>query len=320
MGRHCRGDCYGNRSEHGHTAGGNMRFGSHNARPGAHLGPAFGLGVALALLALTGAARAEAEPSCAETKPWSRLGTTAENFARPVPLALTWFAVLSPLSLSPTGADHQLRLVAQRDAFGKPRLEPVSVWTPYVLGTGLLIGYTVSLATGSCSTQRVLAPILQAGVMTYGVVGLLKIGVGRQWPNGGSDPNAPDRLEQPERAQDFAPFQRGIGAWPSGHTAVMFAGAAAFRAGNPELGWLSASRAACGSVIITGRRTSCRVRCSARPSVAASARAFPRRWACPARSWCRRSAQAASPPSGPRCGDAKTSAQTITKSSVSAAS
>jgi len=35
------------------------------------------------------------------------------------------------------------------------------------------------------------------------------------------------------------PFQRGIGAWPSGHTAVMFAGAAAFRAGNPQLGWLS---------------------------------------------------------------------------------
>jgi membrane-associated phospholipid phosphatase len=216
-----------------------MRFAAHDAGPAAHSGPVFGLGVGLALLALTGVARAQAEPRCGETKPWSRLATTGENFARPVPLALSWFAVLSPLSLSPTGADHQLRLVAQRDAFGKPRLEPVSVWTPYVLGTGLLIGYTVSLATGSCSTQRVLAPILQAGVLTYGVVGLLKIGVGRQWPNGGSDPHAPDRLEQPERAQDFAPFQRGIGAWPSGHTAVMFAGAAAFRAGNPQLGWLS---------------------------------------------------------------------------------
>jgi len=199
----------------------------------------FGFCVALALLTLTGVARAEAEPACAETKPWSRLGNTAENFARPMPLALTWFSVLAPLSLAPTGADHELRLVAQRDAFGKPRLEPVSVWAPYVLGTGLLIGYTVSLATGSCSTQRVLAPILQAGVLTYGVVGLLKVGVGRQWPNGGADPNAHDRLEQPGRAQDFAPFERGIGAWPSGHTAVMFAGAAAFRAGNPQLGWLS---------------------------------------------------------------------------------
>ena len=199
----------------------------------------FGLGVALALLSLSGIAKAEGKPGCAETKPWSRLGTTAENFARPVPLTLTWFSVLSPLLLSPTGADHQLRLVAQRDAFGKPRLEPVSIGTPYVLGTGLLIGYTVGLATGSCATQRVLVPILQAGVLTYGVVGVLKISIGRQWPNGGSDPSASDRLEHPGRARDFAPFQRGIGAWPSGHTAVMFAFASAFRASNPELGVLS---------------------------------------------------------------------------------
>ncbi|HYQ03454.1 MAG TPA: phosphatase PAP2 family protein [Polyangiaceae bacterium] len=216
-----------------------MRFLGHCAGPRARSGPVFGLGAALALLSLSGIARAEAKPGCVETKPWSRLGTTAENFARPVPLTLTWFAVLSPLLLSPTGADHQLRLVAQRDAFGKPRLEPISIWTPYVLGTGLLIGYTVGLATGSCATQRVLVPILQAGVLTYGVVGVLKISVGRQWPNGGSDPSAPDRFEHPERAQDFAPFQRGIGAWPSGHSAVMFAGAAAFRASNPQLGWLS---------------------------------------------------------------------------------
>ena len=87
--------------------------------------------------------------------------------------------------------------------------------------------------------QRVLVPLLQAGALTYGVVGLLKIGVGRQWPNGGADPSAADRLEHPERARDFTPFQRGVGAWPSGHTAVMFAFAAAFRASNPRLGWLS---------------------------------------------------------------------------------
>jgi membrane-associated phospholipid phosphatase len=69
----------------------------------------------------------------------------------------------------------------------------------------------------------------------------LKFGVGRQWPNGGRDPNAPDRLDHPERARDFAPFQRPYAAWPSGHTALMFAGAASFRAANPDLGlaaWL----------------------------------------------------------------------------------
>ncbi|HYP75723.1 MAG TPA: phosphatase PAP2 family protein [Polyangiaceae bacterium] len=200
-------------------------------------GPPFGLGIALALL--SSVATAQAEPGCAHTKPWSRLGRTAENYARPLPLALTLFAVYAPLSLAPTGADHQLRLVAQRDLFGKPKLEPVSVWAPYVLGAGMLVGYTVGLAAGSCATQRVLSPILQAGVLTYGVVGMLKFSVGRQWPNGGTDPNAPDRLEHPERAREFEPFQQGIGAWPSGHTAVMFAGAAAFRASNPELGWVA---------------------------------------------------------------------------------
>jgi membrane-associated phospholipid phosphatase len=214
-----------------------MAFAGRDPGQRVRSGPAFGLGVALALL--TSVATVQAEPACVETKPWSRLGRTAENFARPVPLALSMFAVYTPLSLSPTGADHQLRLVAQRDLFGRPRLEPVSVWTPYVLGSGFLLGYTVSLAAGSCATQRVLVPLLQAGLLSYGVVGLLKIGVGRKWPNGGSDPSAPDRLEHPERARDFAPFQRGIGAWPSGHTAVMFAGAAAFRASNPELGLLS---------------------------------------------------------------------------------
>ncbi|HEY0466519.1 MAG TPA: phosphatase PAP2 family protein [Polyangiaceae bacterium] len=214
-----------------------MRFACRDRGYRAASGPTFGLGIVLALLTTVRSLRAE--PSCSETKPWSRLGRTAENFVRPVPLTLSWFAVLAPLSLAPTGVDHQLRLVAQRDLFGEPRLEPVSVWTPYVLGGGLLVGYGVGLAAGSCETQRVLAPLLQAGALSYAVVGLLKIGVGRQWPNGGSDPSAPDRLEHPERAQDFAPFQRGIGAWPSGHTAVMFAFAAAFRASNPQLGWFS---------------------------------------------------------------------------------
>lgn len=214
-----------------------MRFACCYRGYGAGSGPAFGLGIVLALLTTVRAA--EAEPSCSETKPWSRLGRTGENFIRPVPLTLSWFAVLAPLSLSPTGVDHQLRLLAQRDLPGEPRPGSVSVWTPYVLGAGMLVGYGVGLSSGSCEMQRVLVPLLQAGALTYGSVGLLKIGVGRQWPNGGADPSAADRLEHPERARDFTPFQRGVGAWPSGHTAVMFAFAAAFRASNPRLGWLS---------------------------------------------------------------------------------
>jgi membrane-associated phospholipid phosphatase len=218
-----------------------MRAPGRNGRRRAPSAGGFGLGVVLALS--LSALPAQAEPACRETKPWSRLPSSAKNFVRPLPLALTTVAVITPFGFV-AGGDHRLRLAAQRDSFGKPRLEPVTVWTPYVLGAALVVGYGISLAGGSCETQRVIAPVLQAGILTYVTVGILKVGVGRRWPNGGpngggSDPNAPDRLEHREYARDYAPFGRGVGAWPSGHTAVMFAAAAAFRASNPELGLLS---------------------------------------------------------------------------------
>jgi len=195
---------------------------------------------ALALGLLSLCAHAHADEAClTNARPWSHLGSSARNFARPLPLSLGALAVLAPLGFAPTGLDQQLRRAAQRDLHGRPNLEPVSVWTPYVLGGGLLVSYGISVAFESCSAQRALSPVLQAGFLTFGTIAILKIGVGRRWPNGGSDPRAPDRLEQPERAREFAPFQRGIGAWPSGHSALMFAGAAAFRASSPELGWVS---------------------------------------------------------------------------------
>lgn len=203
--------------------------------------PSRGLGLAAAgvLVALCGHARA-LEP-CSDVAPWSRLAESGQHLARPVPLTLTALAVVTPFAMVPTGLDQQVRLLAQRDWFGKPQLEPVSVWTPYVLAGGLVVGYAVAALADSCAAKRRLAPVLQAGVLTFGAVAVLKFGVGRQWPNGGRDPNAPDRLDHPEYARDFAPFQRLYAAWPSGHTALMFAGAAAFRAGNPDLGlaaWL----------------------------------------------------------------------------------
>ena len=143
------------------------------------------------------------------------------------------------LGLAPTGLDQRLRVVAQRDLGGRPDLEPVSVWTPYVLAAGLIVGYGVSAAVDSCSGKRELSPMIEAGALTFVGVGALKLSLGRRWPNGGRDPSAPDRLDHPESAHDFAPFQRGFGAWPSGHSALLFAGASAFRASNPQLGWLS---------------------------------------------------------------------------------
>ncbi|HWZ88287.1 MAG TPA: phosphatase PAP2 family protein [Polyangiaceae bacterium] len=193
-----------------------------------------GAAAAAALLGVCSSARA-GEP-CSEVAPWDGLGRTGRNFVRPVPLTLTILAVATPFGFAPTGVDQRLRIVAQRDLGGRPNLEPVSVWTPYVLGGGLLVGYAISAAASSCSSERVLVPVIQAGVITFSAVSLLKLGVGRRFPNGGTDPNAADRLDHPERAHDFTPFRRGFGAWPSGHTALLFSGAASFRASNPELG------------------------------------------------------------------------------------
>jgi membrane-associated phospholipid phosphatase len=209
---------------------------------GSKLGHARAAGLVSALFALSvlgSSRRARAEEPCVAVEPWSRLGKTSANFGKPLPLAMTVVAVAVPFGFAPTGLDQDLRIVSQRDLFGRPNLEPVSVWTPYVLGGGLVVGYGISAALHACAVKRVLSPVLQAGAITFGVVSLLKWGVGRRFPNGGSDPNAPDRLDHPEGAHDFAPFQRGFGAWPSGHTALLFAGAAAFRASNSELGWVS---------------------------------------------------------------------------------
>ena len=197
------------------------------------------LGLTLSLMVFAFGARARADEPCSASAPWSRLSSSASHFARPLPLTLTALAVATPFGFAPTGVDQRLRELSQRDLGGRPNLEPVSVWTPYVLGAGFFVGYAVSAAVGSCGAKRVFAPVLEAGVLTFVGVGALKFGVGRRWPNGGRDPNAPDRLDHPEGAHDFKPFQRGLAAWPSGHTALMFAGASAFRASNPELGVVS---------------------------------------------------------------------------------
>ncbi len=213
-----------------------MPFAAHLASRSASLPRTLAVGIALATSGIGAPAEAD---ECAGGEPWARLGASASNFARPLPLTLSALAVVTPFGFAPTGLDQRLRIVAQRDLAGRPNLESISVWTPYVLAGGLAVGYGISAALGSCSGKRGFSPLLQAGVVTFVGVGALKLAVGRRWPNGGRDPNAPDRLEHPEGAHDFAPFRRGFAAWPSGHTALLFAGASAFRASNPGFGWVS---------------------------------------------------------------------------------
>lgn len=188
----------------------------------------------LAFLLLTGTsvpARADHCPAF----PWQHVGDTGRELVRPLPLVLVGSAALAPAVMAPTGLDHELRLVAQEDLGGSHAIEPFSIYAPYAIGGGVLVGHLVSHAVSACEAQRHTAAVLQAMVFSLGSTVLLKWAVGREWPNAGLDPESHDRLEHPERAETFTPF-RSFGSWPSGHASFMFATASALRTAAPEIG------------------------------------------------------------------------------------
>jgi hypothetical protein len=164
------------------------------------------------------------------------LPATADEFARPLPLALTAGAMLPPVLLAPTDIDHEIRVFGQRELGGEYDLEPVSVIAPFVLSGGVLLGYGVSHVLGACEVERVHAALLQSVALAAGTVLLLKWGTGREFPSGRADPYAPDRLDHPEYARRFEPFAFRLTAWPSGHSAVFFSGAATLRSVLPDAG------------------------------------------------------------------------------------
>jgi len=142
--------------------------------------------------------------------------------------------------MAPTGLDHELRLVSQRELGGRPNAVPVSVWTPFVIPVVLAGIDAVAYATGSCDVARPTSAMLQAMGWTLVTVTGLKWVTGRSWPNAGRDPSLPDRLEHPEFARRFHWFSWDDGsAWPSGHTATMVAAATALTTVTHGRSWLA---------------------------------------------------------------------------------
>lgn len=181
------------------------------------------------------AVRAAAEP-CERAAPYDRLGSTGAELVRLRSLSLVAAAAVPPLTLVPSGADHELRVFSQRELGGRHSLEPVTPLVPYVAAGATLVGYGVSLAFDACGARRTQAAMLQAFVLSATVSLSIKFVTGRQWPNGGLDPTLPGRLDHPERARQFEPFRLSITAFPSGHSATTFSLAAALRAANPDGG------------------------------------------------------------------------------------
>lgn len=204
-----------------------------------HLKPALVL-----CLSITTARTACAEPQTSKSAtrrlcaaPWRKLDRVHQQLTRPEPLILLQLSFVPPILFSPTGVDHELRRFAQTTLHGSYNPEPFTISAPYVTIAMSGLGFGAAALTRDCNAQRTTSAIAFALFETVLFVGLEKWVVGRAWPTGGRDPYAADRLNHPEDAQDYAPFSRGIdAAWPSGHTASMFAAAAALRASSPQLG------------------------------------------------------------------------------------
>jgi membrane-associated phospholipid phosphatase len=139
-----------------------------------------------------------------------------------------------------SGADHAVRVefvrYLQAPAWGAasyvagyavPAATAPTIWI-----VGLVTRDPVIVGSGSAA--------IQALAVTLATTGLLKLGTGRPYPLHGGDPNAPDRLDHPEYARQFRPFQNGLGAWPSGHTSSTISIAAALTAYAPDQPWIPA--------------------------------------------------------------------------------
>ena len=191
-------------------------------------------GLALVVCGSTRTAQA-----CDELYPWSRLPRSGRELLTPVPAVMAGAAIAAPLIIAPLGWDHDARVFSQRSLGGSYHPEPVSVAAPFILPVLLLATDAIALPLQACEVARPTSAMLQAMALSLGSVVVLKWVTGRSFPNAGRDPNAADRLEHPENARQFHWFSYRQGtAWPSGHTALMFAAAAALSNSLPQRAWL----------------------------------------------------------------------------------
>jgi membrane-associated phospholipid phosphatase len=140
-------------------------------------------------------------------------------------------AVVATAAMSPSGADHAIRVGIQEHA-RVPAWGDAAYYGGYVLPVVVPASiYVAGLVAHDHDVAGAGSAAIQAFVFTELVTVVLKVGTGRPFPSHGGDPNAPDRLEHPEYAHEWAPFGfAGRYAWPSGHTAAAVSVAAALTA------------------------------------------------------------------------------------------
>ena len=140
------------------------------------------------------------------------------------------------------GVDQAIRVGVQRH-LAVPAYGDAANYAGYLLPVIVAPGvYLVGLAIHDWTTVGAGSAALQALVVAILATAVLKVGVGREYPLNGGDPQAPDRLDHPAYAHDFRPFQSlslPTGpAWPSGHTVGTTAVAAALTGYYPDEPWI----------------------------------------------------------------------------------
>jgi membrane-associated phospholipid phosphatase len=189
------------------------------------------------IAALTTTSAFAAPPECAETSytplpsPLDAVGDDALSAVGGWQWLYLAGAVAATASMSPTGADHAIRVAVQRHA-RVPAWGDAAYYGGYILPVLLPVSvYVGGLIADDRTYAGAGAAAIQALAFTELVTVVLKVGVGRPFPLNGGNPSAPDRLEHPEYAHSYTPFGfEGRYAWPSGHTAAAMSIAAALTA------------------------------------------------------------------------------------------
>jgi membrane-associated phospholipid phosphatase len=138
------------------------------------------------------------------------------------------------------GTDQAFRVVVQRDLFS-PAVADAAFYAGYILPAAVgSVLYSVGFFARDPVVAGAGAAALQALGMTVVATGLLKLAGGRPYPLNGGDPHAPDRLDHPEYARQFRPFQSiwPLPSWPSGHTSTSVCVAAALTGYYPDRIWI----------------------------------------------------------------------------------
>lgn len=199
-------------------------------RPGAAL-------VACVLFASEGEARAQRMPT-----PVDGLGANLAEAFTGTNLLFYGGAVAATGVMAFGGADQALRVGVQQNLVA-PAYADASLYAGYLLPVLVAPGvYLAGLAVHDRKTAGAGSAAVQALVVAILATAVLKVGVGRVYPVNGGDPRAPDRLQHPEYAHEFRPFQAlnlPTGpAWPSGHTVGTTAVAAALAGFYPDEPWV----------------------------------------------------------------------------------